>query len=230
MLLLIIAIQWFAYASTTIAKNVRSRASIKAYLSLPANADTRKEWETQFGTIDNLLDMWYPDPWTSTFIKYLFNINLFSGKLCLLTLILFLWPWMTIGALLVFRISMRRTKIRSAHVMRCVLYSFDAALWSALFFIVMMAANAAIKGNLDITTIGIPMERWLYNLIPALQNISVMLLVLIAILLYCSYRLIRAYRLYLRFHMPLATIVASQVIVLLFSFNLMLVIGYLIEW
>jgi hypothetical protein len=42
------------------------------------------------------------------------------------------WPWLTFAALMVFQVSMRRVRIRPIHVLRCVLYASDVAVWVAL--------------------------------------------------------------------------------------------------
>ena len=54
-----------------------------------------------------------------------------------------LWAASTFGALLVFRISMRRARIRPVHVGRCVVYSFDAALWGAVLLAAVGVATLA---------------------------------------------------------------------------------------
>ena len=40
-----------------------------------------------------------------------------------------LWTWMTLLAFQVFRISMRRARVKPVHVLRCVVYSFDIGAW-----------------------------------------------------------------------------------------------------
>ena len=43
-----------------------------------------------------------------------------------------LWPWLTFLSLMVFRISMRRARVKSVHVLRCVLYSADGVIWAGM--------------------------------------------------------------------------------------------------
>src|SRR4051794_13361639 len=60
----------------------------------------------------------------------------------------FLWPWLTFLALMVFRISMRRARVKSVHVLRCVLYSADALLWAGLSLF-LIAGASSVSGRID---------------------------------------------------------------------------------
>jgi len=106
------------------------------------------------------------------------------------------WPWVTLGALLVFRVSMRRGRVRAAHVMRCVVYSGDAFVWC----VVPLALAGPITGFRAYDDYGEP------------QRVALCLLLVLVV---ASYRLGQAYRLYLRFDHPRATVLASQVMFLL---------------
>jgi hypothetical protein len=107
------------------------------------------------------------------------------------------WAWATSLTLMVFKISMRRAKVRAVHVRRCVLYSFDACLWAALYVLVLTAAAMAVwmAGG------GRTMFHWL-----ALVCLPVLWWIV-------TYRLGRAYRDYLKFDHPWATVIATQIIV-----------------
>lgn len=113
-------------------------------------------------------------------------------------LFVLLWPVLTLGALLIFQISMRRAKIRTAHVLRCVVYSFDALVWMALVNTVVVAGMLA--SLLIWRTTG--------------TRLTAMPLILFNLTMagYIIYRLVASYRLYLRFDHPILTILASQVI------------------
>ena len=116
---------------------------------------------------------------------------------------LVLWPWLTLATLLVFRVSMRQARLRPTHVLRCVLYTSDLALYFAVPFALVIL----------FTIVG---QKWPpKDLVDGLGP----LLALAAWLLLC-YRLFTAYRLYLRFDHPLATVVASQVMVALVYWKL----------
>ena len=107
------------------------------------------------------------------------------------------WPWVTLLTLMIFRASMRRAKVRAAHVRRCVVYCADAFLWAALL---VLALNALA---MFVWMSGGPagMDHW-WSASALLGAWGV-----------AAYRLGRAYERYLRFDHPLATVIASQVIV-----------------
>lgn len=106
------------------------------------------------------------------------------------------WPWLTFLSLLVFRISMRRARIRPTHVLRCVVYSGDALFWAALTVFTLSAAAAgaiwAGTGRAELLPADVP---WVAaSFVPVLA----------------AYRLGVAYQRYLRFDHPWATVFASQ--------------------
>ena len=112
---------------------------------------------------------------------------------------LLVWPWLTFLTLQVFQVSMRRAKVNPVHVLRCALYSFDVLLLVGIFGAVEMAAHV-IRWLRD-SPFSVPVE------LPALTLLAG---------LFAMMRLWIAYRSYLRFHQPLATVLASQIIVALF--------------
>ena len=116
------------------------------------------------------------------------------------------WPWLTLAALMVFRVSMRRARVKSAHVMRCVLYSFDGIFWIGALFIV-FGTWGAWAGDA---------RGWDRNLVPTTATALMLGTILMAV------RLAVAYRLYLRFDRPVATVLTSQVIVGLLMLTVML--------
>jgi hypothetical protein len=139
------------------------------------------------------------------------------GALNGLAFALLAWPWLTFVTLLLFRFSMRRARIRPVHVLRCVLYSFDAVLWAGV------AASAVVAATvLQFRPAGVRGMRYLPGWIdmlvdPYLQDPAAKALLGAgaALLPFMAWRLTVAYRQYLRFDRPAATVLASQVIVLL---------------
>ena len=112
------------------------------------------------------------------------------------------WPWATIGALLVFRISMSRAKLKPIHVRRCVLYSFDACLWASLIVLIVSALAFVLR-------LGANQPRPL-----AVEAVWVLPLLLFVV----TYRIGYAYQDYLRFDHPFQTVILSQIIVALAAF------------
>jgi len=119
-----------------------------------------------------------------------------------------LWAVATLLSLLVFRISMRRARIRPVHVARCVVYSFDAILWPGIAAFVTTALTIALalllsKRDFSLLWHAVAIAPW----------------VLVTVV---EFRLVMAYRHYLRFDRPFLTILASQVIAGLLVLNVLL--------
>jgi hypothetical protein len=114
------------------------------------------------------------------------------------------WPWLTYFTLRIFRVSMRRARLNTTHFLRCVVYSFDSALWAALFGVGICAAGAMFGGQRSAIEI----------LVCAGTTIIWVLGTLYSIL-----RLWAAYRLYLRFQHAFATVILSQIVVGLVAAN-----------
>ena len=134
-------------------------------------------------------------PWGRTAL-WAASVDLGGGATALVGLMCLTWPWLTLAALLVFQVSLRRARLRSSHVLRCVLYSGDVVFWLAPF--VALVALFMWVGSVwpPPSPFG---DAW--PLVPA----GLMLLV--------NYRLLTAYRHYLRFDHAGATVAASQVMV-----------------
>jgi len=112
-----------------------------------------------------------------------------------------IWPWLTFLSLLVFQQSMRRAKLRPAHVLRCTIYCADASIWCLLAVLALAIVHAmyCVLARPSATS-GI--FRW---------QIIEWLGMLLAILRID--RLAVAYKRYLHFRHPLATVLLSQVMV-----------------
>ena len=124
----------------------------------------------------------------------------------------FVWPWLTFVALMIFRASMRRARVNSVHVLRCVLYSCDAGLWVGLL----------------VAAVVPPVVRVLRRELPLEGRFVMAAAVVFAA--FTAYRLAAAYRLYLRFDDPAATAVASQAVVLLTVLTLVVGLDALGVW
>ena len=129
------------------------------------------------------------------------------GGYGLLAVMCVAWPWLTLAALLVFQISLRRARLKGTHVLRCVLYAGDLCLWlSPLMLLLVLVTWLGGAWPPRAYWHDVPFVAWV--LVPWL-----------------FYRLHTAYRLYLRFDHAAATVLASQVIVLLAYWKLWLTAG-----
>ena len=119
------------------------------------------------------------------------------------------WPVLTLAVLMVFRASMRRAKVRTSHMLRCVIYSADGMIVAALALAVYVATVAYTQLATPIVTAVVRPQRWLeftYNAIPYALTGALVLM---------TFRLASAVRHYLRFDHSRATAIASQIIVAL---------------
>jgi hypothetical protein len=107
------------------------------------------------------------------------------------------WPWVTIAALLVFQQSMRQASVNRVHVLRCVVYGADVVFWIGWLSTAMLLNQLRTQRGFSLEPTG-----WLFFVLPAA-------------LAWMSWRLIVAYRQYLRFDRPVATVLAAQAIVVL---------------
>jgi hypothetical protein len=117
-----------------------------------------------------------------------------------------LWPWLTFLSLMVFRISMRRARVKSVHVLRCVLYSEDSLVWGGLSLL-LIATACRLNGTLA-------------NPGPTVTILCAMVIFGCAAM--TVGRLCVAFDRYLRFDHAWATVLASQAIVTLLGIYLLL--------
>ncbi len=126
------------------------------------------------------------------------SIGLFTPAVIGPPLLVLAWPWLSVAALLVFRLSMRQAKISPGHVVRVAVYGCDFG------YLVAAAVGVAV-----------PVELYPRGWRRAPDGVSLAYLAL-----FCggvaTVRLSVAYARYLRFHRPVLTVLASQVMVVLF--------------
>jgi hypothetical protein len=218
---LLAAVPWNALG---VVEHARYMANTRARVrgSLIAIGDTRETRQiiNQFGSIDAYVVAAFPDrPRLSFFYRPDWGSSGHTpGSANGVVLTLLAWPWLTFLTLLVFQFSMRRARIRPVHVLRCVLYGFDAVLWAGLAFAAAVAwqvySSAAIVAPTRLSVL----PDWLAMLLGpyAVDAVSRTAAAAALVLLpFMAYRTAVAYRTYLRFHRPAATVLASQAIVLL---------------
>lgn len=183
---------------------------------LMLNQSGNEQWRDQlirrYGSVEAYLDAIYPKAERKAVVREIwkdFNwMARFPGFVLqrwgFLIGSVVLWPLATIVSLMVFQASMRRARIRLVHVARAVVYSYDVVLWMTGAMLLV----ALLKLTMNLYTVGL-MEVASYGAAVILLGIF-------------SYRLWAAYRYYLRFDRPIATVAASQLIALLLVANLVL--------
>ncbi len=123
------------------------------------------------------------------------------------------WPTLLFLTLMIFQMSMRRARVRTAHVWRCITYSCDSLLLLNLPSLVL-----AVSDYFQPRTRGWGYTGVLYVWIAWAMVLWILL---------TTWRLRQAYRHYLRFDHPLATVLVSQLIVLLTLFVMLLQLDHL---
>ena len=133
-------------------------------------------------------------PWTWSFRDFIVVLDFNSYFLNFVV-----WLGATFGALLVFQSTMRRAKVRTAHVFRCVTYACDAYVWLAIVVVFLHG----------LTALGLPV-------LPILLQVIVAIVVGLMVM----FRLLVAYEQYLQFPKSTETILLSQLIAGLAILNL----------
>jgi hypothetical protein len=171
----------------------RGRAAAVAY------AISNAQWVPPGRTVPEWVDEHYPEPLSVAYVETIYRRE-YAGRFDLhqqVAVLYLLWPWLTLGVLMIFRVSMRKAKVKTVHVLRCVLYCCDAGLWLGAGVVL---ASPWLMSELDLGRhLGYRVEAVAAPLLAAVT----------------AWRLAAAYRHYLGFDHPVATAIASQVAVTL---------------
>jgi hypothetical protein len=192
-------------------ERAQAREQIDHYLANPKNQAYIFRYYGSIQRFQNLQPYNAPMPPLSDLIRSGLSGDGDLGMAIIPCMIVWLlWPWLTLLSLFIFRASLRQAKINQVHVLRCVLYSSDGWLLAAPL---LMMASTLLDPN--------PVWRfWLIYIriyATALYVIAVMSFVM-------TYRLACAYTRFLHFHRAVATVISSQVIVVLIIINLLFLI------
>ncbi len=184
-------------------------ASNDAGRSDPAGYDYWKQMLLdKYGAIEAILDAEYPLPPSIRFFWMVARWDRFFMMFTPLLIAYLLWPWVTVLALLIFRWSMRRARVKPVHVLRCVVYSLDVGLWVGLAVVIATVSTIVVT----------PWATFNQGLTAGLVMLS------LATALVAVYRLWVAYRKYLQFDHPFLTVWSSQTIVSL------CLVWFLLNW
>lgn len=181
------------------------RVSLLASLAQPSYKEWKESLVFQYGSIEGFMDEQYPITVVGTIRTMLFNP---SEPVWVVLLILFAWPWLTILALMIFKKSMRKARLKSGHLVRIVVYNSDAIFWLCAYCIAATTAHLVLSklffASLD--------ERVVTGLLVAFVASSLLWL----------YRLAVAFTLYLRIDRPILTALTSQLLVAFFAFDIVM--------
>ncbi len=142
------------------------------------------------------------------FVRQLPNAHL-PQNLMIGTIIWIAWPWVTLAGLMIFQASMRRARVRPIHVLRCVIYAADVAVYWSMTVMAVLVWDMTQRGMIGRPWGVVPSAK----LIPPLTA---------AALLLATWRLGAAYEHYLRFDHAWATAMAVQIMVSLLIAKLVL--------
>ena len=151
-----------------------------------------------FAPLPFRLRFWSTSLWWWSFVLPL------AGWVAALEVVL---PWLTLMTLMIFQDSIRRSKIKSVHLIRCTLYSADALLWAnlvALFASIAAFVYWLVRKELDLN-----------NILRRDAAYAIIVYFYLPVWGIFCYRLHVACRKYLQLKQVLAMIIASQVIVAL---------------
>jgi rubredoxin len=179
-----------------------NRASMVALYNTPRGKDVLGPEVKRFGAVKAYLDYYWPIPNSPTTLWQHVNYTRIPAETIAYLFFPLLYVWLTFLSLLSFGFSMRRARIRRVHVLRCVAYSTD--VWAGLCVLLGAVISRLYLGT---AVIGGWVSKGCLAFAVAMAAASI-------------YRLYVAYRYYLRFDHPLATVLVSQVIVYLVGANL----------
>jgi hypothetical protein len=151
------------------------------------------------------LDGWYPPVPSLAFARQVADAYLrqTGGAMVAIIVVAAAWPWVTAATLMLFRASMRQAKVNGGHLLRASIYSCDLGM-------LLTAITVAVYWLHDVRTIGQLRGHDVVELAAILAFVTAAGCAVVT-----TYRLTFACSRYLRFHLPLATVVATQVIALL---------------
>jgi hypothetical protein len=96
-------------------------------------------------------------------------------QLILVTLELLLWPWLTLGTLMMLQASLRRARIRWVHLVRCAVYTCDVTCFCAVVILFGIALDAYQGGAgwlLHWGNFAAGNGRWVMFMLPVLVAVA----------------------------------------------------------
>lgn len=183
------------------------RANLVASLSTPANATWANAEIAKYGSVQGVVNGWYPPWWRGRGLVEVLGVLWGAGGMLLA-------PAGTLLGMMIFQASMRRARIKQVHVLRCVVYSYDVFFTVGMVVLIMVVVGALFPAaairlpDVD-RQLGIIAHR--YRPGGGLSQYAFG-----AVMIVAGWRLGRAYHYYLRFDHAYWMAYSVQVIVTLF--------------
>lgn len=176
---------------------------VRMYQQMPPNDPMYKAIITSYGSMAAYAAQVTHPSWRLSVIQSM-RMQPYQMPIEPLLIALLAWPWATLAALMLCRASLKQARVRSSHVLRCVIYSCDAAM---LFG----AALALLPpNNLYEAMESLPRPIARFIAFPFLLPVFAIAVIFGG---YVAYRLWQAHKRYLRLPHALPMALASQVIV-----------------
>jgi len=180
--------------------NVLDRAGMAAFAAKPEKVT---QITHDFGSVQKYLDHFAPLAPSRAFAAMAWRevrrgepfALIIAGCACFLVL-----PWVAALSLMLFQATMRRARVRGAHVLRCCLYSFDGGWWFGLLMAGLLAAVL-----FDVTQN--PNSPRLVMTAPVVVAFAASTIVLLGVV-----KLLLAYRMYMRFPHALTTVILALIV------------------
>ena len=153
------------------------------------------------------LDTYFPRTASVAFVRRAFAFHVWHRDAAFLggAIVVAVWPVLSAAGLMVFQASLRRAGVRPGHVARAAVYGCD-------FTLLMTAVVAAVA----------PVGRWVPSPIglPSGSRVDdavagTVLAAAVACGVVATVRMVPAYRLYMRFDRPFATVLSAQLVAVL---------------
>jgi len=147
---------------------------------------------------------------SSTVSRNISGVNpLVLEGLLRMAILFWLWPWLTLMVLMIFRSSMSRSKIKFAHTLRAVLYSTDVGVTAAVVCVSLNAVFFVSQSLRSATTLP---GTFRSPLLEINTDYAVYSLIFIGMGFRFTRKLSAAYRHYLRFNHAGWVVLSSQLI------------------
>ncbi len=188
---------------TTNKSNITMRGIMAARANDPVFAKSIVE---AHGSLQAFLDLFAPVApsrpffayvWRGLHDRYSFDVVI-ALILCVIAL-----PWVVALSLMLFQATMRRARVRGAHVLRCCLYSFDNGWWFGLLLI-------GLFGLGFLEMVRMPAVPGLVTALPHLVLVAAGVMLLAG----CA-KLLFAYWLYMRFPHAIPTVILALLLAFL---------------